>query len=310
MNKTQIKQARQTNLAEYLLNAGVPLIRQGNRHRHKEHDSLVFTANSYYWNSRQEHGNSIDFLVRHMDMNFTSAVTALTNCPQPEKRPPTAFNANLSIGNDTFKVEKYLHKHRHIGRGIIRRLIENGLLFQEKHTNNAVFPMYDEENRLVGAELQGAIPARRFKGVKTGSKYGYGFNMRFSADNAYNYALFFESAIDLISFADYKFNHEKKSLGGCILVSMAGLKINVLKHTAKAFGGGLRAVLCVDNDKAGREFIKAVESEKIPFITCAPAEHFKDWNEQLTALRTSAPLARLMKNNDISLPKIERNNYI
>ena len=87
-----------------------------------------------------------------------------------------------------------------------------------------------------------------------GSKYGCGFNLRFPDSGAYDYALFFESAVDLLSFVDFKQNHEKKTLSRCsrcILVSMAGLKINLIKHTLGVFDGDLKVVLCVDNDDAG-----------------------------------------------------------
>lgn len=78
-----------------------------------------------------------------------------------------------------------------------------------------------------------------------------------------DYALFFESAVDLLSFMDYKLNIEGKSLERCILVSMAGLKLNVIKHTIKMFQGA-QVVLCVDNDTAGQAFKKKLKSEDIP----------------------------------------------
>ena len=64
MNKELIQKARQTNLAEYLTSIGIPLKREGNRYRHKEHESLIFTENAYYWNSKQQKGNAIDYLVQ------------------------------------------------------------------------------------------------------------------------------------------------------------------------------------------------------------------------------------------------------
>jgi hypothetical protein len=289
MTRELIQKARQTNLGEYLINSSVSLEKHGDRYRHAEHDSLTFHENSYYWNSRQEHGNAIDYLVRYMNMDFKQTVTALTeSAGARDERPPSMDGDfkrdDLLIIKDISKVRAYLSKTRHIGNSIIDYLVRNKLLFQEKRTNNAVFPMYDENNDLVGAELQGIIPDKRFKGVQKDSKYGYGFNIKFFNDNnAFDYSLFFESAVDLISFVDYKLNREKKDLKGCILVSMAGLKLNILRHTAKAFQGDLKAVLCVDNDQAGQEFKNKVQQSKIPFIVSAPDERFKDWNEQLTA---------------------------
>jgi len=295
MKQELIQKARQANLAEYLLNVGVPLVRAGNRYKHAEHNSLTFTENAYYWNSRQEHGNAVDYLTRHMKLNFTEAVRALTQAPPNERGQGATAEATrgvLSLNKDISKVRAYLNHTRHISNSVIDFLVENKLLFQEKQTNNAIFPMYDESANLVGAELRGIIPAKPFHGIKAGSKYGYGYNIRFSANNAFDYALFFESAIDLISFIDWKRNHDKKSLNKCILISMAGLKTNVLTHTLKAYNGNLTPVICVDNDHAGQTFKSKLN---IPHLVSVPTEQFKDWNEQLTAWRTSKPINRLIE---------------
>lgn len=294
MDKATIQKARQANLAEYLLRVGVPLVRCGSRYKHKEHDSLVFTENAYYWNSRQEHGNAIDYLVGYMNMSFIEAVLALINMPSVNK----TYSSNIfdlkkiSLLDNQDKVKRYLNKTRDISYGVIHHLTENGLLLEEQRTNNAIFPIYDENNACVGAEVQG-ITKKRFKGVKSGSKYGYGFNVGFSDNNTYDYALFFESAIDLMSFIDYKLNLEKKSLKGCILISMAGLKENILKHTLKAFQGKLTPVLCVDNDSAGAAFKRELEKMNISYIERCPDVKFKDWNEQLKSVKQK-PISRLL----------------
>jgi len=128
------------------------------------------------------------------------------------------------------------------------------------------------------------------------SKYGYGFNVRFSHDNTFKYALFFESAIDLISFVDYKQNHQGKSLDGCILISMAGLKKNVVKHMLEVFKCD-KVVLCVDNDEAGRKFKNEIEGAGIDFLERSPDVKYKDWNEQLMAVKQlSIPISRLLVN--------------
>lgn len=299
MDKSLIESARQANLAEYLRGAGVPLVKAGKRYKHKEHDSLVFTDNAYYWNSRQEHGNAIDYLVKHMNMNFKDAVCALTNATiidGGQEKETKAFE----LDSTTFyfncdKVKNYLNKSRFIAYGVINHFIDNKLLYQERQTNNAVFPIYDENNIIVGAEVQGTHATKRFKGIKTNSKYGYGFNVRFSDDNTFDYALFFESVVDLMSFIDFKQNREKKSLNRCILISMSGLKANIIKHSRTAFKGNLKTVLCVDGDKAGQAFMKSLDDENIDYISCLPQEKFKDWNEQLIEVkRNSKVIMRLL----------------
>jgi len=58
ISKDVVRQARQADLAGYLLRIGVSLVADGKRYRHTEHDSLIFTNNAYFWNSRQDRGNS------------------------------------------------------------------------------------------------------------------------------------------------------------------------------------------------------------------------------------------------------------
>lgn len=294
-----IKQARQANLAEYLLSVGVPLEKaDSKRYRHAEHGSLIFTDNAYFWNSTQQRGNAIDYLTKHMNMNFTEAVTALTSVPRSSAEPQAvrAFEwGSISVHRSPDNVIKYLDKTRHINLCIINSLLNQKLLFQEKRTNNAIFPMYDENNIIVGAELRGITP-ESFHGVKSNSKYGYGFNIRFSNNNNFDYALFFESAIDLLSFIDYKTYHEKKTLKNCILISMAGLKINILKHSLKAFNSKPKAVLCVDNDFAGQNFINIVKNAGIDYKLRLPDKQYKDWNEQVVKMkRYCNPVGRMLK---------------
>ena len=199
------------------------------------------------------------------------------------------------LSKNTDKTVKYLRESHSIGYNIIHYLIENYLFMQEKRTQNAIFPIYDENDVMVGAEVQGTNPSERFKGIKSGSKSGYGFNYRLSRNDVFDYALFFESAIDLLSFMDYKLNFSDKSLHNCLLVSMAGLKPSIVKHTLKAFEGRLDVVLCVDNDEAGHKFINTIQTEGFSFITCLPDDGFKDWNEQIKAFRGSTPIERLIK---------------
>jgi len=214
-----------------------------------------------------------------MNMSFINAVLALTatseqNHKQPTIAPAKGFVLDSALLNrNTYKVKSYLNQTRKIEQNIIDYFIRNNLILQEMQTNNIIFPMWDESNNCVGAELQGVTP-KRFKGIMKNSKYGYGFNIRFSNDGTYDYALFFESAVDLLSFMDYKGNHQRKNLERCILVSMAGLKQNIIEHTLKAFKCE-KVVLCVDNDEAGQMFKSETESANIEYIDHSPDMKYK-----------------------------------
>ena len=137
------------------------------------------------------------------------------------------FGADLKAQYDTFA---YLTEQRGLSQLLIKNLIADRLLFQEARTNNAVFPIY-EDHKMVGAEVVGTLANERFKHIKTGSKYGCGYNLTFGKETAY--ALFFESAIDFLSFIDLS-RMRGKDLAGCRLTSIMGLKPNIVDHTLQA----------------------------------------------------------------------------
>ena len=272
IDQATIKQARQTDLAAYLLAMGEPLARDGStRHKHKAHNSLVFKENAYFWNSKGESGNAVDYLTRHMGMNFEEAILALIDFEPPKE---IAGKEKKEVGRaDNFRrVFAYLHRTRHISNQTIQRLIDARLLEQEAETNNAVFLMRNEHGEEVGAELEGTLSERRFKGIRAGSEYGYGFNVLWSGHEV-GYCLFFESAVDLLSFAEIKAT-QGKTLANCLLVSMVGLKPNIVQHMTATFRG--QPIICPDNDQAADEFLATM---KIKSLRPNPA--YKDWNEQL-----------------------------
>jgi DNA primase len=278
--REQLLRARQTNLAEYLISRGEPLIQAGiGRYKH------------------DEHGNAIDFLRSYYDMDFKSAVQALTGeIPRENLTKSTAAGqgkrivspstherdfkfSDIVLAPEMRRVIEYL-SGRGISQTLILELISRRLLFQEARTNNIIFPIYDGD-RIVGAEVAGSIPSKRFKGVKSGSKYGYGYNLSFGNDT--NYVLLFESAIDLVSFVDIEKTHGK-SLTDCRFVSLAGLKENIAEREIAAANADIQVFVCVDNDEAGANFIKELTERYANIKPYLPDKVYKDWNEQIQAM--------------------------
>ena len=283
LDSALVRAARQADLAAYLLSIGVPLVRSGNRYKHVVHDSLVIKGNMYYWNSKADKGNSLDYLMRHMGMDFQSAASALVGfVPADVPKPPTE-TAQKGNADNFRRAFAYLHKTRGISYGLLQTFVDKKLLAQEAGTNNAVFYVRDEKGETVGAEFEGTLSDRRFKGVQAGSKYGYGFNVMLRGDAIF-YILFFESAVDLLSFAEIK-RRMGKELNGIMLVSMCGLKPNVVKHMTATFGG--HPMLCPDNDDAADEFLAQMPDVYMPDGKIAPVRVHrpmklcKDWNDQL-----------------------------
>jgi hypothetical protein len=124
-------------------------------------------------------------------------------------------------------------------------------------------------------ELQGTLSEKRFKGIGKGARYSYGFNIK-PRQGEVQYLIFFESAVDLLSFWTLA-SSAGKPLTGCMLVSMVGLKLNIVKHMHKLYGGNI--VLAVDKDDAGHNFIEQCRTADIPHIVKLPRR--KDWNDEL-----------------------------
>jgi len=288
--RERIQQARQTNIAEYLISRGEPLVRSGNRYKHAKHDSLVFTGNAYYWNSRSEHGNAVDFLMRFYNIDFWAAIKALTEgggdraVPRSDEQREFNFK-DIEFAPNLRQVIDYLTKERKISVVLVLELIAQKRLFQELKTNNAIFPIYDTSNNVVGAEMAGIVPDKRFKGVKSGSKYGFGYNLTSNRKSGkIDMILFFESAIDLLSFVDLTSEKAQDIPYGCLYVSMSGLKENIVAEYIKALPDA-QPFLCVDNDAAGTEFTEKMKAKHPGIKLHLPAPQFKDWNEQLKAAR-------------------------
>lgn len=282
INRELIRQARQTNLAEYLLGRGEPLKREhSGRYRHKEHSSLMITENAFYWNSRGEKGNAIDFLMLYYGMDFKTALAELTKTDLSIKKElapvakleqvPVSSNFSLpELNKDMRRTFAYLIKTRLIDSSIVQFLAKEKLLTQDQR-GNAVFPWVNEKGEIVGAELQGTLDKVRYKGISPGSAYGYAYNVCIGSPKR---LCIFESAIDLLSFWSVY-----KDIQDVLLVSMAGLKEEVIEGFLKRSTSPLETFLCVDDDEAGKTFIKAVQAKINAQELLSPKG--KDWNEYL-----------------------------
>lgn len=255
MNSEQIQQARQANLVDYLMSRNVPLKRVGKNYTLKEHDSLYICGNKFVWYSRDKKGNSVDFLQLFYGMDFKTAVSELTG-------------QRITETNNERRVIAYLCKKRCLRSDIVISLIKNGLLHQDSR-GNCCFLIRDWDGQPIGFEIVGTGDTR-YKQITLHS--GYGFHIICGQPDS---VLFFESAIDLLSF--YQIYHEK--LTHHALVSMGGLNSSLLFEVL-SLSNDLKIWLCVDNDKPGDDFIIQVKQHSIPFEVFRP-KGVKDWNDLL-----------------------------
>jgi hypothetical protein len=282
IDKELIKKARSVNLAQCLISDGIQLKRVGLRYIYPEHDSLVFTGNTYYWNSRQEHGNSVDYLVKNMGMSFQEAINVLCEfegvAVEIEEKENFSLE-NIKFTTDMKKTIAYLNTARGLNIDIIKFFINLGVVKQTAEKNNIAFLMLDKHCEIVGIEYNTTLSDKKFKGIEKGSEYGYGFNIRNT--NEPEKAFFFESAIDLISFVQYiGFEKAYDLMDNSIFLSMAGLKENVFEHTQELYNKPKNVFLCVDNDQAGLNFVNNIKSKYESFdIKYIFPKKCKDWNE-------------------------------
>lgn len=288
INKDIIKQARQTELAPVLIDKfNYDLKIEGNRqYRDRQHSSLVFKNNMYFWNSKQDSGNSVDFLIKHLNLNFKESIEILTNSYIPDKKSSeevrTQQSFRLPTKADNFKrAFAYLNQTRCIDNSIITQLIDYKLLIQTKKNNNIAFIIKNEHKKIVGAELQGTLDLIKYKGIAPGSNNQYGFNIQTSENIRKLFA--FESAIDLLSF--YELYRHTEGIKNALLLSLGGLKVNVLRNTLKAFKidseGSGDIYICTDNDNASNVFKNDLKSKKINFKEVIVPLSIKDWNDYL-----------------------------
>lgn len=289
LEKELLQKARQANLVSYLESKGYSFRTEGNRRRCNEHESLVITNfNMFYWNSKNSKGNSLDFLIEHLNLDFKKAIAELTSVDLEHKKSPkqvtTAKSNYIATKEHLNRAYAYLNIKRNIDNTIIQNLVEKNYLKmitsnKYKHPNIG-FAIFDENKNLIGFELQGTFDKVRFKGITEDAKNKhYGFNLEIGNPQK---AYFFESAIDLISFYQLcKHKILKVDLNNSILTSMGGLKVTTLTNTLSAFNITTEPVTCLDNDEAAKQFKETLRNQFIPFKEIVVPNNFKDYNEYL-----------------------------
>lgn len=281
IEQSRIQQARQTDLPSYLLARGEPLTKKGNEYRHGIHNSLIVKGNTYFWNSKQTGGSSLDFMMDFYGMTFQQAIEELTGEHSKQVVPyvPVLHEPKVLVmpdkADNAKRVWAYLVQTRKISQLAVKLCFDKHLIYQDTN-GNVVFRMTNITGEVVGAEIRGTGTIR-YTGITEGSKYGYGFNLSIGANC--ERMIVFESAIDLLSFISLQ---GIDKLDGRVLVSMAGLKEQTLLDMAKERSIPLDKVCCcVDRDAAGLKFADDMKLKHGTNIYLPP-DGVKDWNELLT----------------------------
>jgi len=264
-----IRKARKSDLLGYL-QARHPdkIVPAGaGRARFVDHDSCVITRGlGYCHNSRNETGNSIDFLVNYLGYSFADAVEALcafggfaVSAVSDAKPLPMVLPARVE--GPYQRLYAYL-----TGRGIsadtITRLVDSRLLYEDAEHHNAVFVAKD----LDFAELHGTLTQIRYKSVVSGSDPD-GYWSCGATDNPET-AYVCESAIDAVSLAELQYDPHAR------YCSIAGVKPNAVRRIIRDFPTS-KVILAVDNDEAGSNLC-----DQFPDLS-RQSPNLKDWNDDL-----------------------------
>lgn len=281
MNKDDIWKARNTDLMNYFYRKGYKLKKEPkNRWRVCGYGGLIVYGCTYYHFSTETHGNAVDCLVNVFKYDFKDAVQELlgydvikTQNSTEKKKIDGKFHLPI-LKKDQHRAFAYLNKTRKIDKDIISWLLHNQLLFQDIK-GNCVFPWYNEDFSIVGAEIVGTLDKIRFKQIAEGSLLGYGFSIKYGVTKK---AFFFESAIDLLSFICL---NDKTNINNSIFVSLGGLKKEAIIKIKDVYKD-IELTTCFDNDEAGINFTKII-SEEFKISVLSPT--LKDWNDDLKALK-------------------------
>lgn len=221
------------------------------------------------------------------------------------------------------KAREYLMRERGLSEETILFFQNQGVLaeatyrYQGEAEPVVVFKARDREGKVVGASLQGIVanPAKhdrgRLKRLMKGTDGYYGMSVTIGKPKR---LVFAEAPIDLMSYYEL----HKDSLSDVRLVAMDGLKEGTISHYYMALQAELagqeytfertktpRALsriaaitttfhndqnkdiitLAIDNDEAGRKFIKKLETKGIGLTQALPplnkGEGKMDWNDYL-----------------------------
>lgn len=315
----QLAKAKQNaNALAYAQAAGYQLEKQGHYHVMKDHDSMVFKEDgSWFWNSRNKHGNALDFIVEYEGRSFCEAVLILSGettqtahrtsiqsnsqgvpLGHPGIHPPTPSSTTETA---VFQLPKrsssdkqlfgYLCHTRKLDFDIVKQMIFQKILYQSDRylpdghvVHNACFVSYDDSGKPCSAFQRGLISNKSFKGEVPGGskKFGWVFHGK-NPTTLY----VFEAAIDAASFLSIGKRYGINYLSGADLIALGGLSIEPIQTYLTHHPAVTQIVLMLDNDPPGRQAANRMQSELqasgLMVSNYIPPEG-KDWNEYLQTL--------------------------
>ncbi len=260
----EYEKAKEVDLLDYLMSNGYNLKKVGtNEYTLKEHDSMRINPikNTFFWNSRNVGGSTIQFLQHYEGKTLVEAIKTLngesiTNYIKSNDKPKIDKDVLEEEKGDLILPERnennkraiaYLTQARKIDHEIVNSLIKSGNIYESKEKHNIVFLGMDKENIPKYAMQRSTLTNSSYKGDCENSDKNFGIRLKGKDDSK---VYIFESAIDMMTHAtiskhlgkDWKFDNR---------VSLGCLSFKAMDSFLEDNRNIKELVLFLDNDDAG-----------------------------------------------------------
>ena len=280
--KEQREQARQTDLANFLINQGEKVKKSGSEYEWLDGSQKV-TIRGYLWYHQYEQkgGDAIDFVRRFYNKDYAEAVEMLLNgnggqiiISLPIEKEYTPFTLPPRYDRMS-RVFSYLLLTRGIDKDVLYEFVRKEMLYESADFHNAVFVGYDSSGKPRHAHKRGTVTSNPYKGNVAGSQPEYSFHFNGTSEKLF----LFEAPIDMLSYISmHKENWKSHSYAASCSVSH-----RVLFQCLQDNPNIKNVFLCFDNDEAGQTANKRIaeklNSMNIQNEILIPTH--KDWNEDI-----------------------------
>jgi hypothetical protein len=296
----QKQAAKQTDLVAFLQERGEKLKRSGSEYEWVGHH-ITLRGNQWYDQYEMRGGTAVDFVQEQYALSYPEAVQLLLGMtgefdrytdvirnegdalhwkyrvpdrqPLAEKKP-----FELPLANENMRrVYAYLIKQRCIDRDVIYHFAHRGLIYEDAQYHNAVFVGTDQNGKPRHAHKKStSLNDSSFRANQTGSEAAFSFHHIGKSDTVY----VFEAPIDMLSFITlYPDQWQQNSY-----VTLCSVADHALFEQLENHSYLQRIILCLDNDKAGRQAMERIAAKLAErgyndVSVLLPA--LKDWNEDL-----------------------------
>lgn len=295
--QNQYEKAQQVELIDYLEQNGYYLKKVGtNEYTLEEHDSIRINPlkNTFFWNSRNVGGSTIQFLQYYEGKSFVDAVkilsgeqvsTTITN--RPKYTPKTEEKGELILpekNEDNKRAIAYLTKSRKLDFEIVNSLIKSGNIYESKENHNVIFVGKNNGGVPKYASKRSTLTNSAYKGDVKNSDKDFGFRIKGDSNRVY----VFESAIDLITHASIS-KHLGNDWKKANRVSLGCLAFKSMDNFLKDNENIKEIVLFLDNDVEGQKnaqkFYKNYGNEYDVNIICVKNKDLNQtWQDYLNDL--------------------------